>query len=145
MTGAGDNGGSGCRRFSADQCSGVVHFVGAILLVRVVGASTIRPPLLLAAVAAFLVLGAPYVVQRHRRAQAIELALARLFIRMAPQAQKRAAEFQMAIGAIARTRPFGRELRPVERVYVPRGITTINYLRYCHKKLFAAIDANQHP
>jgi glycosyltransferase 2 family protein len=75
---------------------------GAILLVNVVGASTILPPLLLAAAAAFLVLGAFYVVQRHKGARAIELALAVLFARMVPQAQKGVAEFQTATDAIWR-------------------------------------------
>jgi hypothetical protein len=86
------------------QTSAQVLFAsfGAILLIRVVGTSTILPPLLLAAVAAFLVLAAFYVVQRHRRARAIELALATLFARMAPEAQKRVAEFQNAIDAIWR-------------------------------------------
>ena len=77
-------------------------FFGAMLLVRAVGTATIVPPLLLAAAAAFLVLGAFYVVQRHRGARTIKLALAALFSRMAPQAQKSVAEFQTAIDMIWR-------------------------------------------
>ncbi len=77
-------------------------FFGAMLLVRVVGASIIMPPLLLAAAAACSVLGAFYVVQRHRGARAIELALAVLLTRMPPQAQKGVAEFQTAVDVIWR-------------------------------------------
>jgi glycosyltransferase 2 family protein len=86
------------------QTSAQVLFAlfGAILLVKVVGSSAILRPLLLAATAALLVLGGFYVVQRHKRVRAIELALATRFARIAPQAQKRVAEFQTAINAIWR-------------------------------------------
>jgi glycosyltransferase 2 family protein len=86
------------------QTSAQVLFAlfGAILLVKVVGSSAILPPLLLAATAALLALGGFYVVQRHKRVWAIELALAIRFARIAPQAQKRVAEFQTAIDAIWR-------------------------------------------
>ena len=75
---------------------------GATLLARIVGPSTILPPVLLGAAAACIVLGAFYVVQRHRGARAIELALAALVARLASKAHKGVAEYQTAIDEIWR-------------------------------------------
>jgi putative membrane protein len=78
-------------------------FLGALLLIKVVGpSSTVLSPLLFAAAAAFLVLGAFYLVQRHKGVRTIELAFAALFARIVPQAQKGVAEFQAAVDVIWR-------------------------------------------
>ena len=76
--------------------------LGAVLLFRVAGPATMLQPLLFAAAAAFLVLGAFYLAQRHKGTRAVELALATLFARMVPQAQRGVAEFQAAVDAIWR-------------------------------------------
>ena len=75
---------------------------GATLLARIVGPSTILPPVLWGAAAACIVLGAFYVVQRHKGARAIELVLAALVARMASKAHKGVAGYQTAIDEIWR-------------------------------------------
>jgi glycosyltransferase 2 family protein len=86
------------------QTSAQVMFAlfGTMLLVKVVGPDTVLPPLLLAMAAALLVLGAFYLVQRQKGARAIELALAALFARLVPRAQKGVAEFHRATDVIWR-------------------------------------------
>jgi hypothetical protein len=56
----------------------------------------------LGAAAACIVLGAFYIVQRHKGARAIELVLAALVARMASKAHKGVAEYQTAIDEIWR-------------------------------------------
>lgn len=73
--------------------------LGAVLLGKVVGLSIILPSFL-AIAAAFLVLGAFYVVLRRKGARAIEQALAKLSTRMASRAQKSLAGFQTAVDVI---------------------------------------------